>query len=48
MKPKMSWFDWLVRGAFWLLGIGLAIGIIAIAVREYWGWGDPPPLPFLG
>jgi hypothetical protein len=48
MKAKMSWFDWFVTGSFWLMGIAMAIGIIVIALEEYWRGTDLPRLFIAG
>jgi len=34
MKKKVSWFDWVVTGAFWLMGITMAIGMVVIAFKK--------------
>jgi hypothetical protein len=48
MKAKMSWFDWFVTVSFWLMGIAMAVGVIVIALREYWERGDLPRFFFIG
>ncbi len=37
MKARVSWFDWFVTGSFWILGLALILGILVIALKEYWG-----------
>ncbi len=48
MKRKLSWFDWFVTGAFWLMGLALAISMLVIAIQQYWGQSDPAPPLFVG
>lgn len=46
-ERKTSWFDWFVTGSFWLIGLAMAIGIIVMALKGFFG-SDGPRLFFVG